>query len=135
MDQLIDGRQKGFLRIIETVFTIAGWAYMLLFILQFTITLGLWLFNLHSLAGGLFSISNLMDTLKVVLITLIAGMLGVLIIHSWSIYNMRRFSGLRRRQFPQSVTEEQLAEHFGLSVDEVRTFQQSKVLELDRTII
>ena len=57
----------------------------------------------------------------------IVGLLVVvLVIHSWSSYNKRRFGGLDRRRHPDPVADEELEAYFGLPPASLVAARQAK---------
>ena len=47
---------------------------------------------------------------------------------AWALYNQLRFRGKERRRFSQAVSPAEIAERFGRSADEIRAWQEARIL-------
>jgi len=63
---------------------------------------------------------------SVALYYLLGLLVVVLVIHSWSSYNKRRFGGLDRRRHPDPVADEELEAYFGLPPASLAPARQAK---------
>ena len=63
---------------------------------------------------------------SVALYYLLGLLVVVLVIHSWSSYNKRRFGGLDRRRHPDPVADEELEAYFGLPPASLVAARQAK---------
>jgi biofilm PGA synthesis protein PgaD len=53
---------------------------------------------------------------------------NALMIVGWALYNQLRFRGKERRRFSQAVSPAELAERYGRSADEIRAWQEARIL-------
>lgn len=132
---IVDGRQKKSMKVIERFVTAAGWTIMSFYFAQVTLSLVLWAFNLSNFYHSLFIIPNLKGTLNILGITLLISLLAFLIIYLWGRYNFRRYAHLNRRKFPNDVTPKDIIEHFDLSPEIVEEMQNGKRIQLKKTIV
>ena len=132
---LIDGRQQKKLRILEFFITCMGWIYVGGFIFHTLLSLVLWYFNLSNIYFELFVPENVSDTLKVLVITFLTGILSLCLMFLWRKYNLKRFGGLHRRKFKEFVTAEDISQYFNLPVEEIYELQNSKWVDMDETIV
>lgn len=47
---------------------------------------------------------------------------------AWALYNQLRFRGKERRRFSQAVSPAEIAERYGRSADEIRAWQEARIL-------
>lgn len=134
-NMIIDGRQKKGKKRFEMLLTWIGWSYMITAFLQITLTLTMWAFNLFFGIDYLFNIENIYYTVRITGITILVAIFSFLILYFWSEYNYRRFSKLNRRSFSGEATNEELAIFFNIDMKQIEEMQQSKYIELDKTIV
>jgi biofilm PGA synthesis protein PgaD len=53
---------------------------------------------------------------------------NALAVVAWALYNQLRFRGKERRRFSQAVSPAEIAERYGRSADEIRAWQDARVL-------
>jgi poly-beta-1,6-N-acetyl-D-glucosamine biosynthesis protein PgaD len=63
------------------------------------------------------------------------GMVILSTIHIWRIYNIKRFGKLNRRRFPMDATNNDVSKFFGLSVDEIISYQNEKTIVFENNIL
>lgn len=131
---IIDGNQKKTNKLMETLFTTIGWGAVVAFLLQFPVTIFLWIFNFSSLKSILFIKFNA-QTIQTINKTLIVGYILVFIIGVWTIYNQNRYGKLNRRKFKPSVSDEEIKEYFQLDDDTLNKMKSDKYIVLKDTII
>lgn len=132
---IIDGYQKKQIKLIERFITIVGWFFMVGFIIQITVSVVLWIFNLSNFYHKLLIFPNIKTTLNTLLITVMISILAFLIIFGWGRYNYRKYAHLRRRNFPEDVTTGEIVEYFKLPLETVVEMQNNKKIVLEKTIV
>lgn len=132
---IIDGLQKKAIRIIEGIITTMGWLLMLGYIIQIILSIILWVFNLSNFYYTLFIFSNIKTTIRTIIITVVIAMGVFVLIYSWGRYNYKRYAHLKRRKFPENVTNDKIATYFGLSLSLVEKMQNDKIIVIEKTIV
>lgn len=134
-ENIIDGKQKKKLKLIENFFSLFGWTLMLGYLIQIVASLIVWGFSLSNFYIELFMIRNIEKTLRIILITVLISVILFIIMYIWGKYNFNKFAHLRRRKFPKDTTPDDLAEYFNLPIDEILKMQSDKKIELEKTIV
>lgn len=132
---IIDGKQKKHKKRLETIITLLGWSYILTAFAQIFFTLLMWAINIFFMANRLIMHNDMSKTIRVTAITFIISVISFVVLILWSEYNYRRFGKLRRRQFSNPVSNNELAAFFNISEEKINDMQQSKWIELDKTIV
>ncbi|RYD02011.1 hypothetical protein N752_26525 [Desulforamulus aquiferis] len=91
---IIDGRQRGVLKVLESLVTTLGWLYIVVFLTQIILSLLLWYFNLSFIVNELVIFPHILDTIKVFAITLFIAGCSFMILYLWGKYNIRKYGGL-----------------------------------------
>jgi len=132
---IIDGRQKLWIRILEYIFTTLGWMYILTYVIfiiygSLALTFGwyipdLWIYNRHMLEET----SNLIYALLVIILVVI------LVMTFWRSYNSIRFGKLRRRQMPLNVSDKEISDYFKVSEEQVKKYKKERIVIFDDNVI
>lgn len=134
-ENIIDGKQKKKIKIIENFFSLFGWTLMLGYLIQIVASLIVWAFSLSNFYIELFMIKNIEKTIRIILITVLISVILFIVMYIWGKYNFNKFAHLRRRKFPKDTTPNDLAEYFNLPIDEIIKMQNDKKIELEKTIV
>jgi poly-beta-1,6-N-acetyl-D-glucosamine biosynthesis protein PgaD len=132
---IIDGLQKKGIRIIEGIVTTMGWLLMLGYIIQIILSIILWVFNLSNFYYSFFIFNNINATIRTIAITVVISVCVFMLIYLWGKYNYKRFAHLKRRKFPENVTNDKIAEYFGLPLSLVEKMQNNKIIVIEKTIV
>lgn len=132
---IIDGFQKKQIKIIEKLITAIGWSFMVGYLIQIALSVALWTFNLSNFYHKLLIFPDIKTTLNTLLITVLISIVAFLTIFSWGRYNYKKYAHLRRRNFPEDVTTEEVVEYFNLSLETVVDMQNNKRIVLEKTIV
>lgn len=132
---IIDGLQKKGIRIIEGIVTTMGWFLMLGYIIQIILSIILWVFNLSNFYYSFFIFNNINTTIRTIAITVVISVCVFMLIYLWGKYNYKRFAHLKRRKFPENVTNDKIAEYFGLPLSLVEKMQNDKIIVIEKTIV
>jgi poly-beta-1,6-N-acetyl-D-glucosamine biosynthesis protein PgaD len=132
---IIDGRQKKKIKVVEAIITFMGWLVMVGFALQILLSVLLWYFNLSEFYRELFMPYSVPETVRVVFVTLSISVLCLSVMYIWGRYNLKKFGPLNRRTFPVDTTVEEVAQFFNLPLEMVQDLQNSKALVLEKTIV
>lgn len=130
---IIDGKQKGNMKVVESFITTLGWFYIAVFLVQIILSLLLWYFNVSIIASELLVFPHIMDTLKVFLTTAVIASSSLVVLFLWGKYNYLRYGRLNRRRAPRDTTPLDIAAYFNLPIEEVEKYQSIKWLELEKT--
>ena len=132
---IIDGRQKRKWKIVELFATFFGWLVMLGLIVQIVLSLILWAFNGAYFYKEFILLGKIDDSIFIFSITTLTALIGFIVMYFWGKYNFSKYGHLDRRSFPKTVTSEDLANHFNLSISEVEKFRSDKRIVLERNIL
>lgn len=132
---IIDGRQKRITRFFESLVTTLGWLYVVSFLTQVILSLLLWYFNVSVFVNELLLFPHLLDTIRVFGITLAIAVCSFMVLYLWGKYNFNKYGKLNRRQFPPKVEAQDVSNYFGISIEKIEKYQNSKWVELDKTIV
>jgi poly-beta-1,6-N-acetyl-D-glucosamine biosynthesis protein PgaD len=132
---IVDGCQKKSVKLIESLITAAGWAFLLTYFIQVTLSVALWAFNLSNFYHKLLILTDIKTTIYTLLITIMISVLACLVIYFWGRYNFKRYAHLNRRKFPKEVSSQDIIEYFNLSPEIVEYMQNNKNIQLEKTIV
>lgn len=132
---IIDGMQKKAIRIVERIITIIGWIFMLGYIFQILLSIILWIFNLSNFYNELFILDNIKTTIHTFIITVTIAIGVLVLIYSWGKYNYKKYAHLKRRKFPDDVTNDKIAIYFDLPLSLIKKMQNDKIIVLEKTIV
>lgn len=132
---IIDGLQKRGIRIIEGIVTTMGWLLMLGYIVQIILSIILWVFNLSNFYYTLFVFNNIKTTIHTIIITVVIAIGVFVLMYFWGRYNYKRYAHLKRRKFPENVTNDKIATYFGLPLPLVEKMQNDKIIVIEETIV
>ena len=134
-EHLILGKQKKWKKLLEWIFTIIGWLFMLTFICYL-------IYGFFAVRNGwylpsfLFLNREMLEEIGGYLhILAIIFFVGMLVFILWKNYNRMRFGRLHRRQFRPDVSNEELIEKFEVSSDLLFHLQHDRVIILPENII
>lgn len=134
-ENIIDGKQVLWKKIIEIVFTCLAWGFILIYF-SYVIYGGICL-----MSGGrpfefwIYNVGMLDETGRLCFITLIILLVEIVFMIFWKEYNRLKFGKLRRRTFKPDVTVEQTAQFFGKTVEEINAMREEKNITLPHNII
>ncbi|MDD6327370.1 MAG: poly-beta-1,6-N-acetyl-D-glucosamine synthase [Lachnospiraceae bacterium] len=129
---IIDGKQVLWKRIIEIVFTCVAWAFILVYFAYCIYGYGCLVLGKTPISIWIYNTEMLMETKRLLFVTLIILLVEIVIMIFWKEYNRIRFGRLNRRKFMPDVTTEQVAEFFDLPESTVSGMQELKILTLTR---
>lgn len=119
---IIQVKQSKTRNAIDLIVTTLGWCFLALFLLN--------LFRHFRLGFNYqFYVLNLNNTNAILLFTLLSLFIFGSILSGWSFYNKRKFGHLRRRKFPKSASEKEVAAVFLTSEEEVLSLQKETYVE------
>lgn len=134
-DNIIDGKQKWWKKIIEVIFCCIAWAIILVY-------LGYVIYGFVSLAMGyapfeiwIYNVAMLEETKHLLFITFIIILVEIVVMIFWKEYNRIKFGRLNRRTFLPDVTVEDMAMFFDKPVTEIIAMQAQKIVTLKENII
>lgn len=134
-DHLIYGKQKGWKKALEWIFTILAWLVILTYV-------GYLIYGSLAIKYGWYLFEFLFYTREMVVVIqeyffvlFIAFLVFVILLIFWKNYNYRKFGKLHRRTFQPAVSNEELCEMFELDMQTVETMQNERYVVLDRNII
>ena len=132
---IIDGLQKKTIRRLEILITTIGWLVMLFYIIQTLLSIVVWSFNLSDFYNKLFTSSNVSTTIHTFIITIVIASGNFILMYFWGKYNYKRYAHLRRRKFPQIVTNDEIERYFNLPSSTIEKMQYDKIIILEKTIV
>ena len=134
-DNIIDGKQKWWKKLIEIIFTTAAWMFILIYLFYIVygfITLGL---GYEPFSFFIYNVDMLNETKHLLFVTVIIVLVEIVFMIFWKEYNRRRFGVLRRRTFKPDATVEEVASFFEESVEMIASMQEEKIITLPKNII
>ncbi|MFL0196282.1 poly-beta-1,6-N-acetyl-D-glucosamine biosynthesis protein PgaD [Clostridium sp. WILCCON 0269] len=123
------------IKILEKLITTIGWIFMLGYVFQILASVMLWSFNLSNFYHKLFVLYNIKTTLRILITTIVIALCVFIVMYSWGRYNYKRYAHLKRRKFPQNVTNHEIALYFNLPISLVEKMKNDKVVVLEKTIV
>lgn len=134
-DHLIVNKQKWWKKILEVLFTIFAWAFILIYFGYLTyglISLGLgktpfeiWIYN----------VPMLHESVHLMFITGIIILIELLFLIFWKEYNYAMYGKRNRRRFKPNVTNPEVSKFLGRPIQELNAMQNSKIITLPENII
>lgn len=131
---IIDGRQKGYKKVIECILTAIAWLYMLVYIISITYGLVSIAFDIKWRLPAIYTIGMVQEVGTLFKISGIILLITIVVMLLWKQYNYKKFGKLNRRRFKESVKNDEIAELFGLEIYEVEELQDKKFIELEENI-
>lgn len=132
---IIDGLQKKTIKILEILITTIGWLVMLYYIIQTLLSIVVWSFNLSKFSNKLFISNNINTTIHTFIFTILIAIWSFILMYFWGIYNYKRYAHLRRRNFPKTVTNDEIELYFNLPSSIVKKMQNDKITILEKSIV
>lgn len=127
-DNIIDGKQVWWKKIIEFLASSLAWAFVLIFFFYV-------IYGFICLAIGktpftfwIYDVPMLLETRKLLFITLIILLIEIVVMIFWKEYNRLRFGKLNRRTFMPDVSMEEIAELFEIPCEELEKIQSDKIV-------
>ena len=134
-DHLIYGKQKGWKKVLEWIFTILMWLVILSYI-------GYLIYGSLAIKFGWYLFEFLFFTREMVLtiqeyfiVLLIAYLVFIILLIFWKNYNYHKFGKLHRRTFQPEVSNEELSEMFELDKSLIEQMQSERYVVLETNII
>lgn len=134
-ENVIDGKQVWWKKILEIIFTSLAWGFILIYLFYI-------IYGFICLATGhtpftfwIYNVEMLMETKNLLYVTFIILLVEIVVMIFWKEYNRIKFGKLRRRTFKPDVSLKQMAEFFDIPEQALKRMQQSKVLTLKSNII
>lgn len=134
-DHLIYGKQKGWKKVLEWIFTVIMWMVILSYI-------GYLIYGSLAIKFGWYLFEFLFYTREMVLtiqeyffILLIAYLVFIILLIFWKNYNYRKFGKLHRRTFQPEVSNDELSEMFELDKSVIEQMQSERYVVLETNII
>lgn len=134
-DHLIYGKQKGWKKVLEGIFTVIMWVVILSYI-------GYLIYGSLAIKFGWYLFEFLFYTREMVLtiqeyffILLIAYLVFIILLIFWKNYNYRKFGKLHRRTFQPEVSNDELSEMFELDKSVIEQMQSERYVVLETNII
>ena len=134
-DHLIYGKQKGWKKVSEWIFTILMWLVILSYI-------GYLIYGSLAIKFGWYLFEFLFFTREMVLtiqeyfiVLLIAYLVFIILLIFWKNYNYHKFGKLHRRTFQPEVSNEELSEMFELDKSLIEQMQSERYVVLETNII
>lgn len=134
-DNIIDGKQVLWKKIIEIICTCLAWAFILIYLFYV-------IYGFICLAAGttpftfwIYNVEMLNETKHLLFITMIIVLIEIVFMIFWKEYNRIRFGGLKRRTFKPDATVEQIASFFEMSQEEILHMQKEDIIILPQNII
>ena len=134
-DHLIYGKQKGWKKVLEWIFTVIMWMVILSYI-------GYLIYGSLAIKFGWYLFEFLFYTREMVLtiqeyffVLLIAYLVFIILLIFWKNYNYRKFGKLQRRTFQPEVSNDELSEMFELDKSVIEQMQSERYVVLETNII
>ncbi|MBE6837041.1 MAG: poly-beta-1,6-N-acetyl-D-glucosamine biosynthesis protein PgaD [Ruminococcus sp.] len=134
-EHLIYGRQKRWKKIIELLFTVIGWLFIVSFVAYYV-------YGNITLKSGkepfeflFFNKGMLKDLNNYYFIAFVALLILTVLLIVWKNYNYYRFGRLRRRKFRPAVNNDEICEMFELDKTFVEKMQNDRYVLLENNII
>ncbi|MBO5341495.1 MAG: poly-beta-1,6-N-acetyl-D-glucosamine biosynthesis protein PgaD [Lachnospiraceae bacterium] len=134
-DHLIYGKQKGWKKVLEWIFTVIMWMVILSYI-------GYLIYGSLAIKFGWYLFEFLFYTREMVLtiqeyffVLLIAYLVFIILLIFWKNYNYQKFGKLHRRTFQPEVSNDELSEMFELDKSVIEQMQSERYVVLETNII
>lgn len=134
-DHLIYGKQKGWKKVLEWIFTIFAWGLLLSYVIYLV-------YGMLAVKNGWylpeFTIYNremVMEIRKYFFFLFIVLLVVIVLLIFWKNYNRRRFGNLHRRKFRPPVDNKELADMFELDEQMVEKMQNDRYILLETNIV
>ena len=134
-EHFIYGKQKGWKKVIEWIFTICAWALLLSYVIYL-------IYGVLAVENGwylpVFTIYNremIMEIRKYFFFLFIVLLVVIVLLIFWKNYNLRRFGKLHRRRFRPPVENKELADLFELDESVVEKMQNDRYILLESNIV
>lgn len=134
-DNIVDGKQVWWKKILETICTCLAWAFILIYLFYVIYGFICLAIGITPFTFWIYNVEMLNETKQLLFITMIIVLVEIVIMIIWKEYNRLRFGRLRRRTFKPDATVEQIASFFEMPQEEILHMQQEKVIVLLKNII
>ena len=119
---IINNKQSKPCIIIDLLFTLFGWAFLVLFLYNFTM-------RFERKLNFKFLELNLANANSILLITILVVFTSAAALSWWSSYNKRKYGQLKRRSFQPKTSEKELAEYYQVTKDELKHMQENTFID------
>jgi len=133
--EVIDGKQKLWKKVIEVVFTVLGWAYMISYVIYFIYGAIAERFGFRPIDIWIYNESMVAETRLMFFFLFIVILVNIVVLYLWKTYNLHHFGHRRRRRFPAHVSDKEIAEFFETDESKVRIYREAKIVEFEENVI
>lgn len=127
-DNIIDGKQVWWKKIIEFLASSLAWAFVLIFFFYVIYGFICLAIGKNPFTFWIYDVPMLLETRKLLFITLIILLIEIVVMIFWKEYNRLRFGKLNRRTFMPDVSMEEIAELFEIPCEELEKIQSDKIV-------
>lgn len=132
---IIDGRQKLWVRIVEYILTALGWIYMVLYVVFILYGALAITFDWYLPEIGMYDRNMILETREMIYVLCVIILIIILVMVSWRSYNAIKYGKLRRRKMPFNVSDKEVADFYHISEKKVKEYKESRVVTFDDNVI
>ena len=134
-ENIIDGKQVWWKKILEILFSGLAWAFILIYFIYVIYGFICLEIGKSPFTFWIYTVEMLRETKKLLFITFIVLLIEIVFMIFWKEYNRRKFGSLRRRTFKPDANVEQMADFFEIPKEALVRMRSEKVIALQQNII
>lgn len=134
-ENIIDGNQVWWKKILEIVFTCCAWAFILVYVAYIIYGVICQAMGHTPVSIWIYNADVLQESRHLLYVTFIIVLIEIMVMIFWKEYNRRKYGSLNRRTFKPDASVEQIAGFFDMKEADVEKMQNDKIIILPHNII